>query len=126
MKDVESVYSQRMLSVEGQVHLEHYEGRLRSILGTERYELALEILTEAACGGRPLTVGTLGLFRNHAEHSLGLPRSTVSDVLSVLEHDGYLRALDGKYGFVSGLLGGLVEKAPMRPLCAPCRSGDYG
>lgn len=104
MQDVASVYSRRMLGVEGQVHLEHYEGRLRTILGTQRYELALEILTETACGGRPLTVRALELFRNHAEHSLGLPRSTVSDVLSVLEHDGYLRSLDGGYGFVSGLL----------------------
>ena len=104
VEDVESVYSQRMLSVEGQVHLEHYEGRLRSVLGTELYELALEILTEAACGGKPLTAGSLELFRNHAEHSLGLPGSTVADVLSVLEHDGYVRALDAEYGFVSGLL----------------------
>ena len=102
--DVASVYSQRMLGVEGQVHLEHYEGRLRSVLGTERYELALEILTETACGSRPLTGSTLELFRNHAEHSLELPRSTVSDVLTVLEHDGYLQALEGGYGFVSGLL----------------------
>ena len=105
VNDVESVYSQRMLSVEGQVHLEHYEGRLRSVLGTERYELALEILTETACGGRPVTVRALELFRNYAEHSLELPPSTVSDVLTVLEHDGYLQALeDGGYGFVSGLL----------------------
>lgn len=104
MQDVASVYSQRMLGVEGQVHLEHYEGRLRSVLGTDRYELALEILTEAACGGRPLTVRVLELFRKYAEHSLELPRSTVSDVLTVLEHDGYLQAQNGGYGFVSGLL----------------------
>lgn len=104
MQDVASVYSQRMLGVEGQVHLEHYEGRLRSVLGTDRCGLALEILTEAACGGRPLTVRALELFRNYAEYSLELPRSTVSGVLTVLEHDGYLQALDGGYGFVSGLL----------------------
>lgn len=104
VEDVELVYSQRMLSVQGQVHLEHYEGRLRTVLGTERYELALEILAETACGGRPLTGGALELFRNRAEHSLGLPMSAVSNVLSVLEHDGYLRALDGGYEFVSGLL----------------------
>ena len=102
--DVDLVYSQRMLSIEGQVHLEHYEGRLRTVLGTERYELALEILTEAACGGRPLTGDALEFFRNHAERSLGLPRSSVSNVLSVLEHDGYLLVRDGEYGFVSGLL----------------------
>ena len=104
MQDVASVYSRRMLGVAGQVHLEHYEGRLRTTLGTERYELALEILTETACGGRPLTVQMLELLRNDAEHSLGLPRSTVSDVLRVLEHDGYLHVIDGGYGFVSGLL----------------------
>ncbi len=104
MEDVASVYSQRMLGVEGQVHLEHYEGRLRAILGAERYELALEILTETACAGRPLTVQAIELFRGYTEHSLGLPKSTVSDVLRVLEHDGYLHGLDGAYGFVSGLL----------------------
>lgn len=104
VEDVELVYSQRMLSIEGQVHLEHYEGRLRTVLGIERYELALEILTEAASGGGPLTVRTLELFRNYTEHSLELPRSTVSDVLMVLEHDGYLQGLDGEYRFISGLL----------------------
>ena len=104
MQDVASVYSQRMLGVEGQVHLEHYEGRLRTLLGTQRYELALEILTETACAGRPLTTGEFELFRNYAEYSLNLPRSTVSDVLRVLEHDGYLHTTDGGNGFVSGLL----------------------
>ena len=104
MEDFELVYSQRMLGVEGQVHLEHYEGRLRSILGTEQYKLALEMLTEAACGGGLLTGTTLELFRIYAERSLGLPKSAVPDVMGVLEHDGYLRPLNGGYGFVSGLL----------------------
>ena len=104
VEDFELVYSQRMLGVEGQVHLEHYEGRLRSILGTEQYKLALEMLTEAACGGGLLTGTTLELFRIYAERSLGLPKSAVPDVMGVLEHDGYLRPLNGGYGFVSGLL----------------------
>ena len=102
--DVEVVYSERMLSVDGQVHLEHYEGRLREMLGSAGYRLALELLTEAACGREPLTAQALALYRSHAEDSLEGSGATVSDVLRVLEHDGYLEKVDGGYCFVSGLL----------------------
>ena len=48
LEDVERVYTSGMLGVRGQLNLEHYESRLRVVLGSEGYRIALEILTEAA------------------------------------------------------------------------------
>ena len=48
LEDVEFVYQRYLLGVRGQLHLEHYEGRLRMVLGDEGYGTALELLTEAA------------------------------------------------------------------------------
>ena len=52
MDDVDTVYSQDMLGVRGQVYLEHYQSRLRMVLGDDGYVVALELLTEAAVSGR--------------------------------------------------------------------------
>ena len=52
LEDVERVYTSEMLGVRGQADLDHYEGRLKLVLGTEGYRNALDVLTEAAvCRG---------------------------------------------------------------------------
>ena len=51
-EDAERVYLHEMLSVRGQVDMQHYEGRLETILGRTGYPIALEILTETAVRGR--------------------------------------------------------------------------
>ena len=48
LDDVERVYDSEMLGIRGQMDLEHYESRLRMVLGDEGYRVALEMLTEAA------------------------------------------------------------------------------
>ena len=48
LDDVGRVYSEEMLGVRGQVYLEHYQSRLRMVLGDEGYGVALDLLTEAA------------------------------------------------------------------------------
>ena len=48
LHDVDTVYTEDMLGVRGQVHLEHYQSRLRTVLGDDGYVDALELLTEAA------------------------------------------------------------------------------
>ena len=48
LEDVDRVYTTEMLGVRGQMDLEHYESRLRMVLGDKGYLAALDILTEAA------------------------------------------------------------------------------
>ena len=45
LEDVERAYTSEMLGVRGQMDMEHYEGRLKMVLGREGYRTALEILT---------------------------------------------------------------------------------
>ena len=102
--DVDSVYSEDMLGVRGQVHLEHYQSRLRMMLGNAGYEVALELLTEAAVSDGKLTDGSI---REYEAYRLVLSEGSatqIRDVLRVLEHDGYLARRDDGYHFVSGLV----------------------
>ena len=106
LEDVEWVYVREMLGVRGQVDLQHYEGRLETVLGRAGYTIALEILTATAVDGE--VVGeTVHRYRNffstgEAHDRDGVP--PVDHVLHVLQHDGYLEPEDGGYRFVSGLL----------------------
>ena len=102
-EDAERVYLHEMLSVRGQVDMQHYEGRLETVLGRTGYPIALEILTETAVRGR-LEDDTVDRYRAHFAAGIedGVP--SVEDVLHVLEHDGYLERQDSGYRFVSGLL----------------------
>lgn len=111
LDDVERVYTGEMLAVRGQVDLEHYEGRLREVLGTGGYRIALELLTEAAVGGGVLTTSTVERYRAwfaapvaDPDEAADAPFAAIEDVLDLLEHDGYLERRDGDYRFVSGLL----------------------
>ncbi len=104
--DVEWVYEHEMLGVRGQTDLQHYEGRLRTVLGRPGYAIALEILTATAVEGR-LDADSLGRYRTYypahdVDSSDGAP--SVDDVLHVLLHDGYLERHDSGYRFVSRLL----------------------
>ena len=105
-EDVDWVYEREMQGVRGQVDLQHYEGRLETVLGRAGYTFALEILTAAAVDG-DLAAETVDRYRSHfstrdLDDRDGAPG--VDDVLHVLQHDGYLEPRDGGYRFVSGLL----------------------
>ena len=106
LEDVEHVYAREMLGIRGQMDLEHYEGRLRMVLGDEGYRAALEMLTEAAVNGGRLRGDAIGRHREFlaAEVGTGTDPLLIEDVLHVLEHDGYLARQDDGYRFVSGLL----------------------
>ena len=104
IEDVALVYERELLSVRGQIDLEHYEVRLRLVLGDEGYATALELLTEAAVNDGLLTPQALRLYRDalaSSDADGGLP---IEDVLYALEHDGYLERNTGGYRFVSRLL----------------------
>lgn len=106
LDDVEWVYLHEMLSVRGQADLQHYEGRLRTILGPSGYPVALEILTETAVNGG-LDDHGVDQYRAHFSDREGDAEAgivSLEDVLHVLRHDGYLERQQGGYRFVSGLL----------------------
>ena len=105
-EDVERVYTDEMLGIRGQMDLEHYEGRLRMVLGDERYRAALEMLTDAAVNDGRLRGDAIGRHRQSlaAEAGAGTDPPLIEDVLHVLEHDGYLARQGDGYRFVSGLL----------------------
>ena len=104
LEDVERVYDHEMLGIRGQMDLEHYEGRLRMVLGDEGYRAALEMLTEAAVNDGRLGGDAIDRHRESLAAEAGADPLPVEDVLHVLEHDGYLERQGDGYRFVSGLL----------------------
>ena len=106
LDDVERVYTGEMLSIRGQADLDHYESRLRLVLGPDGYRAALALLTEAAVNDGVLQRAAMDLYREQfrvwavSDHPV-----PIDDVLRVIEHDGYLEPWgDDEYRFVSGLL----------------------
>ena len=104
LDDVERVYSGEMLAVRGQADLDHYESRLKLVLGPEGCRDALDLLTEAAVHGGVLRQGALEQYRTYFQARTTANPVSIDDVLRVLEHDGYLETRGDDYGFVSGLL----------------------
>ena len=105
LDDVERVYTDEMLSIRGQLDLDHYESRLKLVLGPDGYRAALSLLTEAAVNDGLLRHGAIDQYRDDfriwAVNDEPVP---IDDVLRVLEHDGYLEPHGDGYRFVSGLL----------------------
>ena len=104
LHDVEIVYSVDMLGSRGQVGLDHYEGRLKTVLGTDLYRIALDLLTEAAVPEGRLNDDAVARYREHFPVVHDSDRHPIETVLHVLEHDGYLERCTGEYRFLSGLL----------------------
>ena len=104
LDDVETVYEQDLLSVRGQIALDHYETRLRMVLGDAGYQTAINLLTEAAVNDGLLTRGIVELYPDDPPHTSGDHELSVPEILYTLEHDGYLFADVDGYRFVSGLL----------------------
>ena len=102
LEDVKRVYTNEMLGARGQMALEHYESRLRMVLGDKSYPAALYILTEAAVNDGLLHSDAINQYYEHFQAEAD-PVS-INDILSVLEHDGYLVRQGEDYRFVSGLL----------------------
>ena len=103
-EDVERVYTREMLGVRGQADLDHYESRLKLVLGPVGYRDALDLLTEAAVAGGVLKRDAIDRFRAYFRARAAAEPVPIEDVLGVLEHDGYLERQADGYRFVSGLL----------------------
>ena len=102
--DVEMVYERDLLSVRGHMYLDHYQERLKTVLGTQGYGTALDLLTEAAVNGGILTHEAVNLHLAVVSPSPPDEAVPIGDVLYSLEHDGYLERRPEGYRFVSGLL----------------------
>ena len=103
--DVERVYADEMLSIRGQLDLDHYESRLKLVLGPDGYRAALSLLTEAAVNDGVLRRGAIDRYREDSRiWAVADKPVPIDDVLRVLEHDGYLEPHGDGYRFVSGLL----------------------
>jgi uncharacterized protein len=98
---VNEVYQRSMLGIRGHVELSHMEERLKMVLGPKLDLLALDLLTEAAVAGHLTADSARILALDHCGDEWNAP---LRDVLSILEHDGYLRSREGVYSFVSALL----------------------
>ena len=108
LADTERVYAVEMLGIRGQMDLEHYESRLRMVLGDVGYRIALEMLTEAAVNEGRLHNDAIKRYREYfgvpAQNRVENAADSTSDVLRLLEHDGYLVPSGRGYVFLSGLL----------------------
>ena len=105
LDDVERVYNDEMLGIRGQVDLDHYESRLKLVLGPDHYRAALSLLTEATVNGGVLRRGAIDRYREEFRvWAVDDELVPIDDVLRVLEHDGYLEPHGDDYRFVSGLL----------------------
>ena len=104
--DVGQVYESEMLSVRGQVDMEHYEGRLRTVLGSSEYRVALVLLTEAAASEGLLSNSAIEQYRQHFATANQTEQDLVDidEVLYLLEHDGYFMKHEDGYRFLSGLV----------------------
>ncbi len=101
--EVHDVYESEMLGIRGHAELTHYEDRLKLVLGSEFFPLALEILTETAVTNS-LTRESLTALRKSYEFSETGVQEATEEILRVLEHDGYIKSGKGGYVFESHLL----------------------
>ncbi len=99
--DIERVYCERMLSSRGHRDLSHYEERLKLVIEPSRLALALDLLTQASLGKLTWT-SAKQLARDHIAATSDA--SAVTDILEILQHDGYLRDHDGGFCFESNFV----------------------
>jgi hypothetical protein len=100
---VDEIYSSRMLGVRGHAELNHFEERLKMVLGSEVYPLALELLTETAVSGKLTTDAAFFLGQQYAFEDRSC-EDVLREILGILEHDGYLWKDGMEYKFISNLL----------------------
>ena len=102
--DAEIVYRRDMLGVLGQPALEHYQSRLRTVLGDDGYRIAFGLLTSIVSSGGEFTDPGIRREARRLGSESGAESVDINDLLHVLLHDGYLERSPGGYRFASGLL----------------------
>lgn len=122
LEDVEAAYEDDMLGQPGQADMAHYDAKLKMVLDEEEYSFALQLLTTAAKS--ELLSWDLIEQLNKARGSLrSSSRFAISDVLNVLQNDGYLVRVKDGYQFESGLLEDWYRERHGQPIDQPNRIG---
>lgn len=103
--DADAAYRGDMLRARGQIDMDHYEERLKIVLGTDGYRAALELLARAASKGS-LCSESVERYKTELEISQDPGAALVPFVLDVLVQDGYFTRLGEEFRFASGLLEG--------------------
>ena len=103
VEDANTAYREDMLGARGQIDMDHYEDRLKLVLGTDGYRVALEFLARAAAEG---TLGTRSIdeYRGILNASKETGAASIKFVLDVLVQDGYFVRRGEEFRFASGLL----------------------
>ncbi|MYB34177.1 MAG: hypothetical protein F4X92_03445, partial [Gammaproteobacteria bacterium] len=103
LQDVDTVYRMELLGPSGQNDLVHYETRLRETFDDQGHTIAMKVLAEAAIQKKFTPTAMRNLersFRQTTENAGKL----ISEVMDILEHDGYLVPGDNGHRFASRLL----------------------
>ncbi len=100
-EDIERVYSERMLGSRGHRDLSHYEERLKLVIEPARLPLALDLLTEASLGALDWD-SAKQLASDHIAATSDV--GAVTDILEILQHDGYLHLHEGRFRFESNFV----------------------
>ena len=103
LDDADTAYRGDMLAVRGQIDMDHYEERLKLVLGTDGYRVALELLAQAASEG-PLSPASIETYKSKLDISQDAGAAHIPFVLNVLVHDGYFIRWGDELRFASGLL----------------------
>ena len=85
------------------IDMDHYEERLKMVLGTDGYRVALELLARAASEGS-LSPSSIETYKLKLDISQDAGAAAVSFVLEVLVQDGYFTRQGEEFRFASGLL----------------------
>ena len=103
LEDAEAAYRDDMLAARGQIDMDHYEERLKLVLGPDSYKVALELLARAAVEG---SLGTASISDYEANLNVSQDggAASIPFVLDVLVQDGYFVRKGDGYRFASGLL----------------------
>ena len=104
LEDAERAYRRDVLGTRGRIDMDHYEERLKLVLGPGRFRIALELLARAATQGS-LGSGAIDSYQSELRAIGEVDDAEIPFVLDVLEHDGYLKNDErGEFRFRSGLL----------------------
>lgn len=103
LEDADRAYREDMLGARGRIDMDHYEDRLKLVLGRNRFTVALELLARAAAGGLlgPQSIEDYSQTLDAADDPAA---DSLPFVLDVLEQDGYFDKRREGYCFASGLL----------------------
>jgi hypothetical protein len=74
------------------------------VLGDAGYGTALELLTEAAVNDGFLTHHIVELYQKSLSDNTSAECPSISEILYILEHDGYLETAENGFRFASKLL----------------------